>query len=218
MENCLRFGRSVLVGSAVLLWLVLAYLTTASGEPSTFGALVAVVPYMGIALAMALRARHRIPALLAWGTVALAIIWQWGHIESHFEWLYFIQHIGVFTLLTIGFGRTLGAGATPMITHFSRLVHGDPLPIELLRYTRAVTVAWTLFFAAMSASSAALFFFGPMSAWSLLVTLLTPALTAAMFAAEFIVRLLVLPGHMRTGLIDSIRVVACNGRRNAPPA
>ncbi len=207
MAACLRIGRSLLIGAAVLAWLLLAYLTTAPGEPSTFGALVAVLPYMAIALAMAWRSRSRAPALALWAAVAAAIWWQWTRIEARFEWIYFIQHFGTFALLAVGFGRSLAPGGEALITRLSLLVHEAPLPAALVRYTRGVTLAWTLFFGTMCLSSALLFFLGYTQAWSLLVTLLTPALTVAMFAAEYRVRLAVLPAAIRPGLVATIRAV-----------
>jgi uncharacterized membrane protein len=210
MATCLRVGRSLLAGLAVLAWLVLAWLTTAPGEPSTVGALVAVVPYMAIALLMAWRSSRRARALGLWAVVAGAIVWQWPQIEARFEWIYFIQHFGTFALLAIGFGRTLAPGSEALITRLSHFVHDGPLPPALVRYTRGVTLAWTLFFGLMCGASALLFFLHWSAAWSLLVTLLTPALTVLMFAAEYLVRLLVLPREIRPGLVDSVRAVQRN--------
>lgn len=213
-----RGARSLLIGAAVLAWLVLAWLTTAPDQPSSFGALVAVVPYMAIALVMALRARSRAPAVALWLAAAALVWWQWPQIRSRFEWIYLIQHVGAFSLLALGFARTLAAGAEPLITRMARLTHEDPLPPALARYTRGATLAWTLFFSAMCASSLLLFFLGQMAAWSLLVTLLTPALTVAMFAAEYLVRLAVLPNDIRPGLVDSVRAVLRNRNGATPPA
>lgn len=211
-------ARSLLIGAAVLAWLVLAWLTTAPDEPSTFGALVAVVPYMGIALAMALRAHRRAPAVALWLAVAVVVWWQWPQIRSRFEWIYLIQHVGAFALLALGFARTLAGDAEPLITRMARLTHEEPLPPALARYTRGVTLAWTLFFTAMCVTSLLLFFLGHMAAWSLLVTLLTPGLTVVMFVAEYLVRLVVLPDDIRPGLTDSVRAVLRNRHGATPPA
>lgn len=216
----LRLGRTVraaLAGLAFVGYLLLAHHTTASGEPSTLGALVAVLPYMGAALLMALRARRSAWALASWLAVTAALWHQWALVETRFEWIYLIQHTGTFALLAIGFGRTLGDG-DPMITRFARLVHGAELAPELLRYTRGATLAWTAFFATMTASSLTLFFFGPLAVWSLLINILTPILVGTMFIAEFLMRRLILPPGLRTGLVDSVRACVQAGRRANHPA
>src|SRR5262249_58781310 len=48
--------------------------------------------------------------------------------------------------LCVLFGLTLRRGHEPLITRFARLEH-DVLPPQVERYTRRLTVLWTLFFA-----------------------------------------------------------------------
>ena len=67
-------------------------------------------------------------------------------------------------------------------------------------------MAWTIFFVAMCVVSTALFVFAPIAAWSLFANLLTPALVAAMFGVEYLIRLRVLPRLEHRGLIESVRV------------
>ncbi len=217
MASSLRLGRILLLAVAGGIYLLLAHLTTAPGAPSTPGALVAVTPYMAIALGMAWKSRARLLALALWGSLALLLWYGWPVIKSRFEWIYLIQHVSIFSLLAIGFARSLAAGADPMITRFARLIHGEQLDPAVYRYTRQVTLAWTLFFAALAAASAGLFFFGPFAFWSLLVNLLTPALIGLMFAAEYLVRVLVLPRGVRTSLADSVRACMRASRRLTPP-
>lgn len=217
MARSLRLGRALLLAVAFGAYLLLAHLTTAPDRPSTLGALVAVVPYMAIALGMALRSHHRRWALLLWAGVAGMLWLAWPLVKSRFEWIYFIQHLGVFSLLAIGFGRTLAAGAEPMITRFARVIHGDRLAPQLARYTRGATLAWTVFFGAMAGASTTLFLAGPMQHWSLLINVLTPILIGAMFVVEFAFRLLVLPPALRTGLADSVRAFLHASRGTAPP-
>lgn len=218
----LRLGRGILAGAAFAGYLWLAHITTAPGQPSTLGALVAVVPYMGIALAMAWKSRNRGAALALWAAVAVGLWQSWTVVEARFEWVYFVQHAGVFSLLALGFGRSLAGDSEATITRFARMVHGDAMHPALARYTRGATLAWTLFFAAMATVSTGLFFFGPPHVWSLLINLLTPPLIALMFASEFLARVLLLPSSVRTGLVDSVR--ACIASRRAsggatpPPA
>lgn len=218
MGSPLRLGRALLLAVAFGAYLLLAHLTTAPDRPSTLGALVAVVPYMAIALGMAVRSRHRTWPLLLWVGVAGLLGGYWPLVESRFEWIYFVQHLGVFSLLAIGFGRTLAAGVEPMISRFARLIHGDRMAPALLRYTRGATLAWTIFFTSMAICSASLFFAGSMQAWSLLINVLTPILIGTMFVIEFAVRRVLLPPALRTGLVDSVRAFLHASRGATPPA
>ncbi len=83
------------------------------------------------------------------------------------------------------FGRTLRRGAEPLITSFARHAHGGTLPPDRSAYTRRVTLAWTLLFAALAAAAAWLTAFGPLRAWTLFVYAGSPALVAALFLGEF---------------------------------
>jgi hypothetical protein len=69
-------------------------------------------------------------------------------LEQHFTDVLFIEHAGGNLVLAWVFGRTLLAGREPLCTSFSRLVHGTITP-QAERYSHGVTVAWTVFFAAM---------------------------------------------------------------------
>ncbi|MBR0567182.1 hypothetical protein J5J83_13750 [Azoarcus sp. L1K30] len=217
MPRGMRLVRAVLLAVAFGAYLLLAHFTTAPDEPSTLGALVAIVPYMAIALGLALRSARRALALALWSALSMLLWRNWPLVESRFEWIYFIQHCGTFSLLAIGFGRTLTKDAVPMVTRFAQVIHGDELAPALKRYTRRVTVAWSVFFVAMAGTSALLFFTGPMPAWSLLINVLTPILVAAVFALEFAIRSVVLPPTLRTGLVDSVRACLQTSRRITPP-
>jgi uncharacterized membrane protein len=177
---------------------------TASGRPSTAGALLVVVPFMAAVFALAWRSRYRVELLAGWAVLAVGLALNWGALRSSFAWVTLMQHAGVFGLLALAFGRTLASGEVPMISRFAARAHGS-LPPPLARYTRQATLAWVLFFGLMCASSLALFASGHIATWSLFANVLTPFLVAAMFGAEYIARHIALPRELRTGLIDSIR-------------
>lgn len=210
--------RFLLLAPVVCGYLLLAHLTTATAEPSTLGALVAILPLACVAFLMAWRARHRRIGLGIWTAAMLALLVAWPTIESRFAWIYFIQHAGIFSLLAIAFGRTLAGGEEPMVTRFARMVHTAGLTPDVLRYTRAVTLLWTVFFIAMATTSILLFGLGDLAHWSLFANLLSPLLVVATFAGEFAVRLLVLPPGVRTSLLDSIRASIDTARQFRPPA
>jgi uncharacterized membrane protein len=75
----------------------------------------------------------------------------------------------------------------------------------LIRYTRSVTWAWTIYFGMTSALSLLLFRLAPIAVWSTFANLLGPVLLVLMFAAEYGVRFLVLPASDRAGPLEAIR-------------
>jgi len=90
------------------------------------------------------------------------------------------------------------------VTQFATAFHGELAP-QARRYTRGVTVAWTIFFLTLFAVSCALYLAGFLEAWSLLVNIVGPLLVGAMFVVEYLVRHRVLPDLERAGLLSGIR-------------
>jgi acyl-CoA synthetase (AMP-forming)/AMP-acid ligase II/uncharacterized membrane protein len=111
------------------------------------------------------------------------------------------------------FGRTLRRGAEPLVTSFARHAHGGVLPPEIPEYTRRVTLAWTLLFAAMAAVAAWLAAFGPLRAWSLFVYAASPALVAALFLGEFAWRRVRFRHLPRQRLADMLQYLRLPGAR-----
>ena len=92
-----------------------------------------------------------------------------------------------------------------------------PLQPPVARYTRQVTVAWTIFFAAMVVTSSLLFFLAPIQVWSAFANLLSMPLVAAMFIAEYAVRKRVLPDLPRTHILESLRAYRNSAGLSVPP-
>ena len=115
-------------------------------------------------------------------------------------------HWGIYASLLAGFALTLRPGHDPLITAMARRMHG-PLSAEMLSYTRKVTIAWSLFFAVQLSISIGLFCAAPLVWWSFFVNILDIPLVAAMFAAEYAIRLRVLddpPRHSLKAVISMI--------------
>ena len=127
-----------------------------------------------------------------------------GWLVAHYNWIFLLQHAGMYALLCLAFGRTLQGGQTPMISRFARIVHGTLSP-ALVGYTRSVTVAWTCYFGGIAALSLLLFWLAPVRVWSVFANLLGAPLLVLMFAGEYAVRWLVLPAADRAGPIEAIR-------------
>ena len=118
-----------------------------------------------------------------------------------------LAHWSLYAGLLGTFGLTLRRGHVPFITVMAQRLHGT-LSDEMIRYTRGVTIAWTLFFAAQLLTSVGLFCFAPLTAWSTFVNLLDIPLVATMFAAEYACRLRVLrhpPRHSLAMIFEMVR-------------
>lgn len=168
------------------------------------GLLLGAAPFVLLGLSFSWRSTWRLP-LLSLMVLACAGLWLLrAPLSQHFGWTYYLQHLGANTALGLMFGRSLRRGRTPMCTQFAAIVRG-PLSPTLQRYTRAVTLAWTLFFAVMAAVSTVLFALAPIATWSTFANLCSPVLVALMFVAESGCRRLALPGLAHAGVREAIR-------------
>lgn len=197
--------RSLGVAALAVGWAVGAHVASASGEPSHWGAALAIAP-LALALCLALwRWSNRwLAALVA--AAALALLgWSWPALSSEVALLYFVQHVGVNLLLAAFFGRTLSGPGEALVTRMARQVHGGVLSARQVAYTRGATQAWTAFFLGMVAASTALFVFAPVALWSTFANLLGGPLLGAMFVGEYLWRLRALPPGERSTLADAVR-------------
>jgi uncharacterized membrane protein len=197
----LRIAVLVLLGAAYAL---AAHWFTSRPGLAEYGAILSIAPWLAVGAALAWQSSHRAIAVVASLAALAALYLARGVLVENFVWIYFIQHAGTFLALAVTFGRTLAVAREPLCTRLARVVHGG-MNDELARYTRQVTLAWAVFFVAMCVVSTALFVLAPIAAWSLFANLLTPALVAAMFGVEYLIRLRVLPRLEHRGLIESAR-------------
>jgi uncharacterized membrane protein len=199
-------GITVLVAGYPLL----AHFTNESSHRGNLGALVAIAPVVLIALVLAWRSSRRLLMLGMLALLCVALWSWWPALEHHYGVVYWLQHMGVQLVLCIFFGRTLIAGRKPLCTRFAEAVH-PPLTPRHEIYSRQVTVAWTVFFAAMAVISTVLFFAAPLATWSVFANFMTLPLVALMFIAEYLVRRRLLPDVRQTHILDAVRAF-----RNTP--
>jgi uncharacterized membrane protein len=210
--------RTVAAGLALTIYVALShYASSVAIQDGRRFAAGALLFYLVVALVFAWRSRHQYGwALLCVALGALA----WRHLDAigdHMAWFYFVQHVGVNAALAVAFGSTLARGRTPLCTRIASFVH-DPLAPELARYTRQVTLAWTIFFVANVAVSAMLFAFAPVVIWSTFANILDLPLVALMFVIEYAVRRHVLPDLEHVSIFESVRRYVQLGRASPPPA
>jgi uncharacterized membrane protein len=111
----------------------------------------------------------------------------------------------IYAVLLAVFARTLRPGRTPLVSRFAILMRGA-LPPEIDRYTRRVTLAWCLFFAAEITASILLLAFAPYRQWLFFVSVATWPLVAVMFLGEYAYRRYRLRHYRLETLADMMRL------------
>jgi uncharacterized membrane protein len=162
-------------------------------SPLTVVILIAAVPFLFHAVIVS---TSRIPYQLTAG----------GLFKLSFITASALMHWGLYSSLLATFALTLRRGHVPLITAMAYRLHGD-IAEELIRYTRRVTIAWSLFFGVQLLTSILLFCFAPLTMWSFFVNLLDIPLVVAMFAAEYACRIRVLrdpPRHSLAAIFDMV--------------
>ena len=196
------------LGIAVLVigYPLLAHYTNESSHSGNLGALVAIAPVLLVALVLARRLPRRFIMLGVLALILLfVVLWVgWSILEHNFGLVYWLQHVGMQLILFMTFGRTLIAGRQPLCTRFAEATHA-PLTTEHAIYARQVTVAWTLFFAAMALASTLLFFLAPLATWSVFANFMTLPLVVSMFIVEYLVRRWVLSDMRHAHILDAVK-------------
>lgn len=199
-------GSGALASGLTVAYVLFAHFAVATPDLGRWVVLLAAAP-MAVAGFGFARADWRAAAALMLGLAAICgLAWAWPRLHNPVSWLYFAQHVGINVVLGLLFGRTLLHRRQPLCSTFASLLH-PTMTSALRRYTRQVTLAWTLFFAASAALSIVLFFLAPIEVWSVFANLLALPLVLAMFVAENEVRKRVLPPEDRVGLRDTVRAV-----------
>jgi uncharacterized membrane protein len=200
-----RLGIRIVAGALLGAAYVLACHWLMTRAPASPWNVVGVLAPMLVAIAIgAWRAGQRWlaggAALLVAALCAQALL----GLQSSAQLLYLAQHVGMNGFLALGFGSTLRAGHTPLITTLARRVHREFTPAMAL-YTRHCTLAWTLYFVAIVAVSVVLYAFAPFDAWALFANLLSPLSVVLMFGAEYLLRYRLHPEFERASVADAIR-------------
>lgn len=157
-------------------------------------------------------------ALLAWGVLAarkppalsalaggLALALALGLNMVFPAAVLFAPPVAIYLALCAMFASTLRRGDEPLVSRFARLEHGGELPPDLVRYTRALTALWVLFFASMAAISLGLALRGRVETWSLFTNVVSYALLAMFFLCEYMYRRWRFRHYSHAGFVDFLR-------------
>jgi len=211
--------RRGLIAAGVLAYPVLAHYSTATSAAERFPALgltVALLPILVLLAMLAWQSPRRF-AMLVFGALVCGLLWWYRDaLERNFGWVYYLQHTGIHVLLGVAFGLTLKRGRRPLCTLCAEALRGSLSP-EVARYTRQLTLAWTLFFFGISLLSTLLFLFGSIAVWSVFANFLSPLLIALMFVVEYVVRGRKLSPLEQHSIMDTIRAFR-NAAKSEPGA
>ena len=197
-------ARHVLAAIAGLAYVAGSQWLMVMAPTSPWSAAALLVPMLLVACAWLWHARQRLAsACAAAAVVALLGLAVAGNPVAA-EKLYVAQHMVVHLCLAAWFGASLRAGQTPFITGLAQRVHRQLTP-DMRRYTRHVTLAWTVYFTAMAGVSVLLFLLAPFEAWATFANLLTPIALGLMFGGEYLLRYRLHPEFERVTMGDAIR-------------
>jgi uncharacterized membrane protein len=201
-----RLGQWLGISLLMIAYPLLAHYSSTSSFIAAWpevSASIALLPALGLLLWLAYSSGRYLGLLLLCLLLAGLGYFVWPFLVRHFEWLYFIQHAASNLGLAGFFGHTLANGSKPLVSRMAETVFGTLSP-AMTRYTRQVTIAWTLFFAGTVLVSTLLFLFYSIEAWSFFANILSLPLLALMFALEYRVRLRLVPDERHRPL-DSFR-------------
>jgi uncharacterized membrane protein len=196
--------RGLLLLGALAAYQLLLHWAVSSDPASGLGEFLTIAPLLaGLVWYLGRSWRGRIGlGVLALAAVAGWIAWRSAGADPAL--VYLVPHAGAYLFMFWLFGHTLFNGGDALITRLARLIHGT-LPAEIESYTRNVTRAWCLFFAAMAATSLLLFLLAPLAVWSVFANLLNLPLIVAMFLAEYLYRIRRYPNFSHASIRATIR-------------
>ena len=206
--------RYLLGGAAAVAYVFASLWLMTRTPPASWTPVALIVPMLAFAAAGAWRSGRRrwsIAALVA--ALALVVLAARGGAVAP-ERIFLAEHLTIHALLACSFGLTLRPGVRPLIARLADRLHGGLTPAKE-RYSRHVTLAWTIYFVAMMIVSALLFAALPFRLWALCANLGTPLALMTMFAGEYWLRFRLHPEFERSSPRDMIRAYR-QLRRAAP--
>lgn len=166
---------------------------------------LALVWLLGISLGGALSQR-RPWAWIAW--IAASVLAWWLVVAGQGLFALFVPPAAIPLALFFVFAGSLRSGHTPLITRIATAMHDGPLPEDLVRYTRQVTMLWACVCAAMFLSAVLLAAFATPRVWSFMTNLVHYLVLGAVFLLEYAWRRIRFRHHEHLGLVQFLRRVA----------
>jgi uncharacterized membrane protein len=173
-----------LVAAGVIVYQVGVYCLVVYHPGGVLGESLMAAPLLVVAWCVLARTRRGRAVLGLLAVAGILGMLHWRASEAITPWLYPVPYLAVYLGLLWLFGRTLRAGQQALITQLATHVHGE-ISVPMARYTRRVTLAWCVFFAAMALVSLLLFLFEPLPVWSVFNSLLNLPLVVIMYLGEY---------------------------------
>jgi uncharacterized membrane protein len=201
----MRRLRQLLSAGSLVLYPILVHTFIVKDAPVAALATLLAVALVMVLLHLWLGDRSRrwiwtgLYALLA--SAAVANLLLGGHIAL------FLPPLVFNSALAIAFAGTLRAGAVPLVEPFMRKYRGTSVSPAHVRFARALTWAWTVFFVAMAVCAGVLATFASLESWSLFANFLNYLFVGLMFVGQFAYawfRFGPPPGHNRFATIFRI--------------
>jgi len=196
--------KAALLAAGVVAYQVLVYRMIVDQPDGGLGEGLMIAPLLVVAGCVLGRSRRGRVALAGLAVIGVIGFLLWPAFGASPALFYPVPYLTVYTFLLWLFGRTLRPGRQPLITRLATHVHGE-LPAEIARYTRRVTWAWCVFFAAMAMTSMFLFLLEPLPIWSAFNNLLNLPLVVAMYLGEYAWRLRRYPNFSHASIATVFR-------------
>lgn len=196
--------KAVLLAAGVIAYQVLVYRMIVDQPDGGLGEGLMVAPLLVVASCVLGRSRRGRVLLAVLAVIGVFGFLAWRAFGASPALFYPVPYVTVYMFLLWLFGRTLRPGRQPLVTRLATHVHGE-LPADIARYTRRVTWAWCVFFAAMAMTSMLLFLLKPLPIWSVFNNLLNLPLVVAMYLGEYAWRLWRYPNFSHASIATVFR-------------
>lgn len=206
--------QAALSAALLLLWMVASHLGSVGVGPVDLNVAVAMWPFAAAWGVLLWRWRAWGGRLLGVTAGVAVLVWVWPWLRPQVALLHYLQLLGIHVMLVLLFGQSLWGPGDALITAMARRIFPGELSERNVRYTRGVTLAWTLFFGVNGLVSSALYVWAPVRVWSVHANLLMGPLVALMFALEHGVRLCMLPPHERPTVRMVVQAWRAHGARS----
>lgn len=204
--------KAALFGLLIVSYFVFAHIALTSEGGQHWAALIAIIPiafwWLKALFADDASGRRRGTILLIGFVVAAFVWWFWSRWVGYAEWVYLLQSVGGMLLMASVFGVSLTMKEGDWVTRMATVIHGGSLPPEIARYTRSVTIAWTIFFLLMATTSIALFASGQREWWSAFINIFSWPLVAVAFLVEYGMRKILHPNFEHVSFSTTVQRVA----------
>ena len=196
MRRAAGWAWKALIVLACVAYQYLVHVSVTGAQGGAVRTVLLWLPLVALAGWVAARARSKATWLAALSAAGVIVYLAENQERLGLAAVSGISHATAYLFLLWCFGRTLAPGMEPMVTRIGRRMHGALRP-DVERFTRNLTIAWCVFFAAQLVASALLFAFASLELWSAFVNLLNLPLLGLMFAGQWVYRNVRHPGFPR---------------------